>query len=159
MNKQENKTIIKNKRRKNKMSNEFNRTVWNTVWNIDLFQEIQERLLPEEIQAINAEIGRLEKENARLRERLNNSFEYPCKIRGRWYYKTKTQAEDHMKALEEKGDNIKIKEVEFLYGHLWQISLYNHTKKEWYRTFIEEKELTEMLENEKKMRKNYEQTK
>ena len=50
------------------------------------------------------------------------------------------------------GDKIIIKEVEFLYGHLWQIDLYNETKKEWYRTFIEEKELTEILRVAKEKR-------
>lgn len=43
------------------------------------------------------------------------------------------------------GDNIVIKAVEFLYGHLWQIDLYNETKKEYYRVFSENDELIFMM--------------
>lgn len=39
------------------------------------------------------------------------------------------------------GDKIIIKKIEFLYGHLFQIDLYNETKDEYYRTFIDEYDL------------------
>lgn len=45
------------------------------------------------------------------------------------------------------GDRIEIEKIEFLYGRLWQIDLYNVTKKEYYRFFVEETELTELLAN------------
>ena len=48
------------------------------------------------------------------------------------------------------GDDIKIKKIEFLYGRLWQIDLWNDTKKESYRFFVEEKELDKMLAKAKK---------
>lgn len=44
------------------------------------------------------------------------------------------------------GDRVVIKSVEFLYGHLWQIDLYNETKNEYYRTFIENEKLRDMME-------------
>lgn len=47
------------------------------------------------------------------------------------------------------GDKVKIKEVQFIYGHLWQIDLYNETKKEYYRVFVEEKDLEKMLKEAK----------
>lgn len=52
------------------------------------------------------------------------------------------------------GDEVIIKTVEFIYGHLYQIDLYNETKKEWYRVFVEEKELNEMLLKAKGQKKN-----
>ena len=39
------------------------------------------------------------------------------------------------------GDNIRIEKIEFLYGNLYQIDLFNETKQEWCRTFIDEVEL------------------
>ena len=35
------------------------------------------------------------------------------------------------------GDRIVIEDIRFLYGHLFQIDLYNETKCEYYRTFCE----------------------
>ena len=42
---------------------------------------------------------------------------------------------------------IEIEKIEFLYGRLWQIDLWNDTKKESYRFFVEETELTKLLAN------------
>ena len=47
------------------------------------------------------------------------------------------------------GDKIVIKKVEFLYGHLFQIDLYNETKDEYYRTFIDEHDLQFILQKAK----------
>ena len=44
------------------------------------------------------------------------------------------------------GDNIIIEKIEFLYGRLFQIDLYNETKKEHYRVFSEKEELENLLE-------------
>ena len=43
------------------------------------------------------------------------------------------------------GDNIIIEKIEFLYGRLFQIDLYNETKKEHYRVFSEKDELENLL--------------
>ena len=45
------------------------------------------------------------------------------------------------------GDNIRIEKIEFLYGNLYQIDLFNETKQEWYRTFIDEVELMKKISN------------
>ena len=47
------------------------------------------------------------------------------------------------------GDRIVIEAIEYLYGHLWQIDLYNETKKEYYRVFAENDELISMMEKAK----------
>lgn len=39
------------------------------------------------------------------------------------------------------GDKIVIKEIDFIQGSLYQIDLYNETKKEWYRVFADKDEL------------------
>ena len=44
------------------------------------------------------------------------------------------------------GDRVIIKNIEFLYGHLWQIDLYNETKNEHNRTFVENEELGNKME-------------
>ena len=44
------------------------------------------------------------------------------------------------------GDRINIKKIEFLYGRLFQIDLYNETKQEHYRTFVEKDELNVLLQ-------------
>ena len=43
------------------------------------------------------------------------------------------------------GDKVAIKEIELLYGRLFQIDLHNETKDEWYRVFIDKDELYKML--------------
>ena len=43
------------------------------------------------------------------------------------------------------GDRIVIEKIEFLYGHLFQIDLYNETKCEYYRTFCEMDELFKLI--------------
>jgi hypothetical protein len=47
------------------------------------------------------------------------------------------------------GDRVEIEKVQFIYGHLWQIDLYNETKKEKYRVFVEEKDLEKILKEAK----------
>lgn len=39
------------------------------------------------------------------------------------------------------GDKIVVKEIAFIQGSLYQIDLYNETKKEWYRVFSDKDEL------------------
>lgn len=39
------------------------------------------------------------------------------------------------------GDKIVIKEIAFIQDSLYQIDLYNETKKEWYRVFADKDEL------------------
>ena len=48
------------------------------------------------------------------------------------------------------GDKIVIKEIEFLYGRLFQIDLHNESKDEWYRVFIDKDELYKMLKESEK---------
>ena len=43
------------------------------------------------------------------------------------------------------GDKIVISNIEFLYGRLFQIDLYNEKKDEYYRVFAEKEELYNML--------------
>lgn len=43
------------------------------------------------------------------------------------------------------GDRIVIEEIEFLYGHLFQIDLYNETKCEYYRAFCEIDEFFKLI--------------
>ncbi|MBQ8289343.1 MAG: hypothetical protein IJY01_00525 [Clostridia bacterium] len=43
------------------------------------------------------------------------------------------------------GDKVTIKEIELLYGRLFQIDLHNESKDEWYRVFIDKDELYKML--------------
>ena len=43
------------------------------------------------------------------------------------------------------GDKIVIKEIEFLYGRLFQIDLHNENKDEYYRVFVDKDELYKML--------------
>ena len=43
------------------------------------------------------------------------------------------------------GDKVVIKEIEFLYGRLFQIDLHNESKDEHYRVFIDKCELYKML--------------
>ena len=50
------------------------------------------------------------------------------------------------------GDRIEIEKIEFLYGRLWQIDLYNVTKKEHYRFFVEETQLAQL---QSEARQNY----
>lgn len=47
------------------------------------------------------------------------------------------------------GDIVKIEKIEFIYNYLWQIDLYNESKKEHYRMFVEEKDLEIMLKKAK----------
>ena len=35
------------------------------------------------------------------------------------------------------GDRIVVKQIKLVYGHLYQIDLYNETKDQYYRVFIE----------------------
>ena len=41
------------------------------------------------------------------------------------------------------GDRIVVKQIKLIYGHLYQIDLYNETKDQHYRVFIEK----EMIDN------------
>lgn len=43
------------------------------------------------------------------------------------------------------GDKIVIKEIEFLYGRLFQIDLHNESKDEYYRVFVDKDKLYKML--------------
>lgn len=43
------------------------------------------------------------------------------------------------------GDKVVIKEIELLYGRLFQIDLHNESKDEYYRAFIDKDNLYKML--------------
>jgi hypothetical protein len=49
------------------------------------------------------------------------------------------------------GDEVVIERIEFLYGHLWQIDLYNKTKNEHYRAFCENQRF-EMMQIQAKLK-------
>lgn len=45
------------------------------------------------------------------------------------------------------GDKVIVERVELIYGHLYQIDLYNETRNEHFRTFIEKEEFESMADN------------
>lgn len=49
------------------------------------------------------------------------------------------------------GDSVVIEKIDFLYGHLWQIDLYNETKNEHYRVFCENQKF-EMMQIQAKLK-------